>query len=239
MLQRLDKILSNSGRLTRSQARDALKAGRVAVYGETVRDGAAKFDPETTPVTLDGAPIAGGTVVLLLNKPAGYVTATRDSRFPTVMDLLPSVYRRRVVPVGRLDKDTEGLLLLTDDGELAHRLIAPRFQVPKVYYARHAGRGTVEDVAAFAAGLILADGTVCLPAKLEVLGPGESMVTVCQGKYHQVRRMLAARGMPVSYLERRAEGGLTLGDLPRGQVRLLTVRAALERLEEALERAGK
>ena len=171
MLQRLDKILSNSGRLTRSQARDALKAGRVAVYGETVRDGAAKFDPETTPVTLDGAPIAGGTVVLLLNKPAGYVTATRDSRFPTVMDLLPSVYRRRVVPVGRLDKDTEGLLLLTDDGELAHRLIAPRFQVPKVYYAR---------------------------------------------------RMLAARGMPVSYLERRAEGGLTLGDLPRGQVRLLT-----------------
>ena len=125
-------------------------------------------------------------------------------------------------PAGRLDKDTEGLLLLTDDGELAHRLIAPRFQVPKVYYARHAGRGTVEDVAAFAAGLILADGTVCLPAKLEVLGPGESMVTVCQGKYHQVRRMLAARGMPVSYLERRAEGGLTLGDLPRGQVRLLT-----------------
>lgn len=222
MLQRLDKILSNSGRLTRSQARDALKAGRVAVYGETVRDGAAKFDPETAPVTLDGAPVAGGTVVLILNKPAGYVTATRDARFPTVMDLLPSVYRRRVVPVGRLDKDTEGLLLLTDDGELAHRLIAPRFQVPKVYYARHAGQGTGEDVAAFAAGLILADGTVCLPAKLDVLGPGESMVTVCQGKYHQVRRMLAARGMPVSYLERRAEGGLTLGDLPRGQVRLLT-----------------
>lgn len=93
----------------------------VAVYGETVRDGAAKFDPETAPVTLDGAPVAGGTVVLILNKPAGYVTATRDARFPTVMDLLPSVYRRRVVPVGRLDKDTEGLLLLTDDGELAHR----------------------------------------------------------------------------------------------------------------------
>ncbi len=222
MLQRLDKILAGSGLLTRSQAKDALRAGRVQVDGIPARDGAEKVDPETAQVTLDGTKIAGGTVVLLFNKPAGYVTSTRDPRDPTVMEFLPPAYRRRVTPVGRLDKDTEGLLLLTDDGELAHRLISPRYQVPKVYYARHEGQGTAADVEAFAGGLVLGDGTVCLPAKLEPLGPGESLVTICEGKYHQVRRMLASRGMPVTYLERRAEGQLTLDGLPRGHFRLLS-----------------
>ena len=145
MLQRLDKILAGSGLLTRSQAKEALRAGRVQVDGVPARDGAAKVDPETAQVTLDGATVAGGTVVLLLNKPAGYVTSTRDPRDPTVMELLPPAYRRRVTPVGRLDKDTEGLLLFTDDGELAHRLISPRYRVPKVYYARHEGQGTEGD----------------------------------------------------------------------------------------------
>lgn len=222
MLQRLDKILAGSGLLTRSQAKAALRADRVRVNGAAVRDGAEKADPERDCVTLDGSPIAEGRVVLMLNKPAGYVTSTRDPRDPTVMELLPQQYRRRVSPVGRLDKDTEGLLLLTDDGDLAHRLISPRHRVDKVYYARHEGQGTAADVEAFAAGLTLADGTRCLPAKLEVLGPGESLVIVCEGKYHQVRRMLASRGMPVTYLERQAEGGLTLGNLPRGKVRRLT-----------------
>jgi 16S rRNA pseudouridine516 synthase len=136
---------------------------------------------------------------------------------------LPEELRRQdVKPVGRLDKATEGLLLFTNDGDLLHRLISPKKEVPKVYYAKHEGHAGQEDVEAFAAGLTLRDETHCLPAKLEPLGPGESLITVCEGKYHQVRRMMASRNMTVTYLERREEGCLTLGDLPRGQVRELT-----------------
>ena len=123
--------------------------------------------------------------------------------------------------MGRLDKATEGLLLFTNDGDLLHRLISPKKEVPKVYYARHEGTAAREDVEAFAAGLTLRDGTKCLPAKLEPLGPGESLVTVCEGKYHQVRRMMASRNMTVTYLERRQEAALTLGELPRGSWREL------------------
>ena len=139
------------------------------------------------------------------------------------MELLPAELRNQdLKPIGRLDKATEGLLLFTNDGDLLHRLISPKKEVPKVYYARHEGEATAEDVAAFETGLTLRDGLECLPAKLEPLGPGESLITVCEGKYHQVRRMMASRGMTVLYLERRKEGNLTLGDLPRGQVRELS-----------------
>ena len=117
---------------------------------------------------------------------------------------------------------TEGLLLFTNDGDLLHRLISPKKEVPKVYYAKHEGTATGEDVEAFEKGIVLRDGTVCLPAKLQPLGEGESLVTVCEGKYHQVRRMMASRNMTVLYLERREEGCLQLGDLPRGNVRELT-----------------
>ena len=159
----------------------------------------------------------------MLNKPAGFVTATEDPVERTVMELLPeSMKHLDLKPVGRLDKATEGLLLFTNDGDLLHRLISPKKEVPKVYYAKHEGTAAQEDVEAFEKGLTLRDGTVCLPAKLEPLGAGESLVTVCEGKYHQVRRMMASRNMTVLYLERRKEGVLTLGDLPRGQVRELT-----------------
>ena len=124
--------------------------------------------------------------------------------------------------MGRLDKATEGLLLFTNDGNLLHRLISPKKEVPKIYYARHEGTAGEEDILAFAEGLTLRDETRCLPAILKPLGPGESLITVCEGKYHQVRRMMASRNMTVTYLERREEAGLTLGDLPRGQVRELT-----------------
>ena len=134
--------------------------------------------------------------------------------------------------MGRLDKATEGLLLFTNDGDLLHRLISPKKEVPKIYYARHEGTAAEADVVAFAAGLTLKDGLECLPAKLEPLGAGESLVTVCEGKYHQVRRMMASRAMTVTYLERRQEAGLTLGDLPRGAVRELT-EAELAELEQA------
>ena len=223
-MERLDKFLCDSGVGTRSQVKLILKSGRVSLNGLPVKDGSLKFDPATATVTLDGEVLGGSRrVVLMLNKPAGFVTATEDKTERTVMELLPPQYRHlEVRPVGRLDKATEGLLLFTNDGDLLHRLISPKQEIPKVYYARHEGTATDEDVQAFAGGLTLRDGLECLPAKLEPLAAGESLITVCEGKYHQVRRMMASRNMTVTYLERRREGSLTLGDLPRGQVRELT-----------------
>ena len=220
---RLDKYLCDCGVGTRSQVKAILKARRVMVENSVVTDGSVKIE-QNQRVYLDGEALEKtGVVVAMLNKPAGYVTATVDATEPTVMELLPEKLRRlHLKPVGRLDKQTEGLLLFTNDGELLHRLISPKKEIPKVYFAKHHGEATQEDVDAFTRGLILGDGTVCLPARLEPLGAGQSQITVCEGKYHQVRRMMASRGMPVDYLERRQEGCLTLGDLPRGQVRLLS-----------------
>ena len=223
-MDRLDKFLCDSGVGTRSQVKLILKAGRVTVDGKVERDNGRKIDPKVQEIALDGEILGGKRrIVLMLNKPAGFVTATEDAAERTVMELLPDAYKHLdLKPVGRLDKATEGLLLFTNDGDLLHRLISPKKEVPKVYYARHEGTAVQEDVDAFASGLTLRDGTVCLPAKLEPLGAGESLVTVCEGKYHQVRRMMASRGMTVLYLERRQEGILTLGDLPRGRIRELT-----------------
>ena len=220
---RLDKFLCDSGAGTRSQVKAILKAGRVTVNGSLEFDGSRKLDPEQAEVALDGKTLGGRRrCVVMMNKPQGYVTATED-REPTVMDLLPKqMAHLELKPVGRLDKATEGLLLFTNDGNLLHRLISPKKEVPKVYYARHVGTAGEEDIAAFAGGLTLRDGTKCLPAALEPLGAGESRITVREGKYHQVRRMMASRGMTVTYLERVQEGSLTLEDLERGQCRFLT-----------------
>lgn len=231
-MERLDKFLCDSGAGTRSQVKVMLKAGRVTVDGKVEKDNSKKIDPDHQVVALDGN-ILGGKhrMVVMLNKPAGFVTATEDPVERTVMELLPEAMKHLdLKPVGRLDKATEGLLLFTNDGNLLHRLISPRKEVPKVYYAKHEGTATQEDVDAFAQGIILRDGTECLPAKLQPLGEGESLVTVCEGKYHQVRRMMASRNMTVLYLERREEGCLQLGDLKRGAVRELTEEeiAALE-----------
>ena len=223
-MERLDKYLCDSGIGSRSQVKGILKAGRVTVDGIPERDGSRKIDPQSQEICCDGTALGGKRrVVLMLNKPQGFVTATEDKNDRTVMELLPREYAHlEPKPVGRLDKATEGLLLFTNDGDLLHRLISPKKEVPKIYYARHQGTAGEADVAAFREGLTLRDGTVCLPATLEPIGPGESRVTVCEGKYHQVRRMMASRGMTVEYLERVQEGFLTLGDLPRGQVRELT-----------------
>ncbi len=236
-MERLDKFLCDCGAGTRSQVKALIKAGRVTVNGVAVYDSGLKVNGQG--ICLDGQPLqALGRVVVMLNKPAGYVTATQDKNEPTVMALLPQQMQHwDLKPVGRLDKATEGLLLFTNDGELLHRLISPKKEVAKVYYARHEGTAGEEDARAFAAGLTLADGTLCLPAVLEPMGPGESRVTVCEGKYHQVRRMLASRGLPVTYLERQQEGELTLGDLPRGQVRLLT-QQEVSLLEKAVGLGG-
>ena len=223
-MERLDKFLCDSGAGTRSQVKLLLKAGRVTVDGKVEKDNSKKIDPAKQVVTLDGEILGGKRrLVVMLNKPAGYVTATEDPVERTVMELLPETMQHLdLKPVGRLDKATEGLLLFTNDGDLLHRLISPKKEVPKIYYAKHEGTAGQEDVEAFEKGITLRDGTVCLPAKLEPLGEGESLVTVCEGKYHQVRRMMASRNMTVTYLERREEGSLGLGDLPRGQVRELT-----------------
>lgn len=222
-MERLDKFLADSGAGTRSQVKALLKQGRVTVDGTVVKDGSTKIDPSQT-VCLDGAQLGGKRrVVLMLHKPAGYVTATEDAREKTVMELLPPQYRGMDLnPVGRLDKLTEGLLLFTNDGELLHKLISPKNRIPKIYFAQHEGTAGETDVAAFASGLTLKDGTVCLPARLEPLGPGESRITVFEGKYHQVRRMMASRNMTVTYLRREQEGALTLTGLPLGAVRELT-----------------
>ena len=233
-MDRLDKFLSASGAGTRSRVKELLKAGRVTVDGGVERDPGRKVDPDVQEIRLDGEILGGRRrVVLMLHKPAGFVTATSDAHERTVMELLPPEYRHLDLnPVGRLDKETEGLLLFTNDGALLHRLISPRQEVPKVYYARHEGSATREDVKAFTEGLELRDGTKCLPAALEPLGPGESRITVREGKYHQVRRMMASRGMTVHYLQRQREGGLELGDLAPGESRELS-EEEIRKLEQA------
>ena len=233
-MERLDKFLCDSGVGTRSQVKAILKSGRVTCNGLPMKDGSTKIDPQSCEICLDGETLGGKRrVVLMLHKPAGLVTATEDKQERTVMELLPPEYKHLdLKPIGRLDKATEGLLLFTNDGDLLHRLISPKKEVPKVYYARHEGTANKEDVEAFANGLTLRDGLQCLPAKLEPLGAGESLITVCEGKYHQVRRMMASRNMTVLYLQRRQEGALTLGDLPLGAVRELT-EAEIAALEEA------
>ena len=223
-MERLDKFLCDSGVGTRTQVKALLKSGRVTLNGKPEKDPGKKIDPAKDTVCFDGEPLGGARrIVLMLHKSAGYVTATEDKEQRTVMELLPPEYKHMdLKPVGRLDKETEGLLLFTNDGDLLHRLISPKKEVPKVYYARHEGTAGPADVEAFASGLTLRDGTECLPAKLEPLGPGESRITVCEGKYHQVRRMMASRGMTVLYLRREEEAGLTLAGLPLGKTRELT-----------------
>lgn len=223
-MQRLDKYLSDAGIASRRELKALIKAGAVCVDGVPVKDADAKIDERAVKVSVQGRPVVPyHTVTLMLHKPAGFVTAAEDARDRTVMELLPPEYRQmKVMPVGRLDKQTEGLLLFTNDGDLAHRLITPKYEVEKQYYAEHEGLASEDDIQAFSDGLTLGDGTACRPAKLEILGPGKCFVTVTEGKYHQVRRMLASRGLPVTYLRRVREGALLLGDLPMGACRELT-----------------
>ncbi|MBQ9930622.1 MAG: rRNA pseudouridine synthase [Oscillospiraceae bacterium] len=229
-MERLDKFLVECGVGSRSQVKNILKSGAVTVDGAVQKDGAVKIDPGKQEILYAGEALQGKRrVVAMLHKPAGFVTATEDKQERTVMELLPpELARQDIKPVGRLDKETEGLLLFTNDGDLLHRLISPKKEVPKVYYARHEGQATQDDVKAFADGLTLRDGTVCRSAALEPIGAGESRITVCEGKYHQVRRMMASRGMTVLYLKREREGCLELGALALGEVRELTAREITE-----------
>lgn len=211
---RLDKYLADRGVGSRRELKEIIRSGRVSVNGVPFREAERKLDPEEDQVSLDGSVLSVPRLrYWMLNKPLGIVTATEDAREKTVLDLFPSELRRLgLFPVGRLDKDTGGLLLLTNDGEFAHRVISPKSAVEKCYYARVDGELNEEDVAAFREGLVLRDGTCCLPAKLEILEPGACLVRVTEGKYHQVRRMLASRGKPVLELQRMSVGALALDE---------------------------
>ena len=223
-MERLDKRLANTGKWSRKEARELIRAGRVRVGGESCRTPEQKVD-EAAPVTVDGDPVAAsGPVYLMLNKPAGVVSSTDEPGERTVLDLLGKEYQNiGLFPAGRLDKDTEGLLLLTNDGPLAHRLLAPKSHVDKVYYVETDGVLDEADVEAVRAGVALADGYVCLPGELELLSGNRAYITLREGKYHQVKRMLAARGKPVVCLKRVRFGPLVLdGDLPKGGWRALT-----------------
>ena len=224
-MERLDKILSATGKKSRREVREMVRQGRVLVDGKPAPAADMKVDPQTAVILLDGEPLGYEKFTyVMLHKPAGVLTATEDRRQETVLDLLPPELRRRALsPVGRLDKDTEGLLLLTNDGQLAHRLLSPKSHVDKVYYARVDGALEPGDIAAFAAGMTLGDGLACLPAGLEILSPTEALVTLREGKFHQVKRMLAARGKPVLYLKRLSMGRLRLDPaLAPGAWRMLT-----------------
>ena len=211
---RLDKLLADMGVASRKELREIIRAGRVQVGGQPETRPERKLDPRSDPVTLDGKTLRYQRFhYYMMNKPVGVVTATEDREQRTVLDLLPAELRRLgLFPVGRLDKDTSGLLLLTDDGDFAHRVISPKSCVKKRYYAEVEGEADEEDVRAFSRGIVLKDGTECLPAELELLGGGRCLVTVMEGKYHQVRRMLASRGKPVIKLRRLSVGGLVLGE---------------------------
>lgn len=226
-VQRLDKVLASSGKWSRREVKMLVRQGRVLVDGFPAASPEQKIDPDTVQLCVNGEEIAYRRYTwLMLNKPEGYLSVTSDGRGPTVLDLLPQELQRLgLFPVGRLDKDTVGLLLLTNEGGLAHDLLSPRHHVDKVYRVRVSGCLTEEDCAAFAAGMVLGDGTVCQSAGLEILHAGaesEALVTLREGKFHQVKRMLAQRGKPVVYLERIQMGKLTLDSaLPRGAFRFL------------------
>ena len=223
-MERLDKVLAGTGRWSRREVKLLVRQGLVRLNGAAAVSAEEKCDPETAVITVNGE-----TVVLrrftyvLLHKPGGVLTATEDRRQETVMELLPQELRRvGLAPVGRLDKDTEGLLLLTNDGELTHRLLSPKHHVDKRYFARVDGHLTAAHAETFAKGMTLGDGLKCLPARLEILPDNGCIVTVREGKFHQVKRMLAACGAPVVYLKRLSMGPLVLGDeLERGAHRML------------------
>ena len=227
-MMRLDKLLAARTGMTRSESRKAITKGRVAVAGAVCRQADAQVD-ETAALALDGAPLAGAYqeyVYIMLNKPAGVVSASRDKRDTTVADLVAAAYpRRQLFPAGRLDKTSTGFVLLTDDGALAHDLLAPAHHVEKVYLVTLDTPLTPEMRAGFAAGVTLADGQTLAPARAEPAGadPCVVRVTLRQGVYHQIKRMFGVFGAGVNALHRESIGGVALdGALAPGQYRELT-----------------
>ena len=222
-MDRLDKIISEAGLCSRRDCERLARRGLITVDGQVVKNASEKV-PDTAMIEIDGEPVVRHReVVCIMNKPAGFVTSTEDDLNRTVMELLPEeMLRQKVVPAGRLDKDTEGLLVFTNNGELLHKLISPKYEVPKVYYVEHEGDVTDSIIRKASDGVVLKDGTVCKSAVIERLGEGKSTICIREGMYHQVKRMYAALGLHVNYLRRIQIGGVKLGDLEVSKVRELT-----------------
>lgn len=227
IMMRLDKYLADMGIGTRTEVKKMVRQGRIAVDGAVVKSPDVKIDLAKNQVTCDGNPVAYEEFeYYMLNKPAGVVSATTDTRDKTVLDLIDTKKRKDLFPVGRLDKDTEGLLLITNDGELAHRLLAPKKHVDKVYYAKIEGVVTEEDVKAFAEGVSIGGGEMAKPAELVIIVSDEISeieLTIQEGKFHQVKRMFESVGKKVVYLKRLSMGSLVLDEsLALGEYRKLT-----------------
>ena len=226
---RLDKFLSDMGAGTRSELKKEIRRSGVTVDGKVIKDPGFSIDASSH-VVFRGSVIAYEEFVYyMLNKPAGIISASDDDRESTVVDLIGEPKRRDLFPVGRLDRDTEGLLLITNDGALAHRLLSPKHHVDKVYYARVSGILEDSDIELFRDGLVLTDGLECLPAELKVLSvseddyTSEAEITIREGKFHQVKRMFSSIGAEVEYLKRLSMGPLVLDpSLEPGAYRRLT-----------------
>ncbi|TDF95990.1 pseudouridine synthase [Paenibacillus piri] len=242
---RLEKLLAHTGHGTRSEIKRMMKTGTVSVNGRPVKDGGMQVDPTRDEIAVDGEAIFYREFIyIMMNKPQGVISATEDTRERTVIDLLDPEHRQfEPFPVGRLDKDTEGLLLLTNDGKLAHNLLSPRKHVPKTYFAEIEGQVTEEDRQSFAKGVALDDGYVTMPAELVILKSGapeygelsKIELTIMEGKFHQVKRMFQAVGKNVVYLKRLSMGPLQLDEhLAAGSCRELTA----EELHE-LQQSGQ
>lgn len=233
---RLDKFLADAGAGTRTEVKKLIQKGMVQVNGEKAKKPELKVDPETDVVEFGGERLGSAPefVYYLLHKPAGYVSATEDAREKTVLELVPGDARRNLFPVGRLDKDTEGLLLITDDGQLAHQLLSPKKHVDKTYFAVTEGKVVPEDIEKIQAGVDIGDEEPALPGKLEILRTwredreaelwySEILLTIHEGRFHQIKRMMEAVGKKVVYLKRISMGSLTLPEnLPKGKARELT-----------------
>jgi len=240
MLERLQKVLAQAGVASRRQSEELIVQGRVEVNGKKITELGTKVNPQEDIILVDGKPInqEEEKVYFLLNKPAGYISSAKDPEGrPTVLDFFSSV-RQRIYPVGRLDYDTEGLILLTNDGELTHALTHPSHEISKVYLARVEGVPQKETLRQFARGLQLEDG-ITAPAKIFIqdISKGKALleIEIHEGRNRQVRRMCEAIGHPVVYLKRTKVGPLELGDLPRGHFRPLS-RKEVKELKKLLEK---
>lgn len=226
--QRIDKILSNLGYGSRSEIKKYCKQGSVVVNGSEVSNPGTQVDTENDEILFNGEEVIYREYIyLMMNKPDGYVSATTDKYDPTVLDLIDLSYLAfEPFPVGRLDKDTEGLLVLTNDGKLSHRVLSPKKHVPKTYYAKIDGVVTEEDVEAFLEGVVLDDGYKTMPSQLNILksdDESEIELTIHEGKFHQVKRMFESVGKKVVYLKRLSMGNLKLDEsLELGEYRELT-----------------
>lgn len=243
--ERIDKLIASQGTLTRSDARRLIKSGAVTVNGACVRDAGQKADPTTDQISVSGQPfLISKHIYLMLDKPAGIVSASRDPKRETVVDLVPAEFRRAgLFPAGRLDQDTTGFVLITDDGDFAHRILSPKKHISKTYLARLARPADDMLMDAFRAGVVLADGTRCMEAGLRILEGGEmplAEVVLHEGKYHQIKRMFAALGNEVTALRRIKMGGLSLDETlgPGGCRKITAEELALISQEQSEKDAG-